>query len=58
MQILENNTIRLRALEPTDLQLLYKWENDSSIWEVSHTIKPFFDFCIEAIPGKFTPGYL
>lgn len=47
MQILENKNIRLRALEPTDLNLLYKWENDSSIWEVSHTLKPFSLFVLK-----------
>jgi diamine N-acetyltransferase len=41
MSPLENKQIRLRALEPTDLKLLYNWENDSSIWEVSHTLQPF-----------------
>lgn len=41
MQILENKHIRLRALEPTDLKTLYKWENDSEIWEVSNTVTPF-----------------
>ena len=47
MQILENKNIRLRALEPTDLKLLYEWENDSSIWEVSHTLKPFSLFVLK-----------
>ena len=47
MQILDNLNIRLRALEPTDLELLYRWENDSSIWEVSHTIKPFSLFVLK-----------
>ena len=47
MQVLENRNIRLRALEPTDLNLLYKWENDSSIWEVSHTLKPFSLFVLK-----------
>lgn len=47
MQILENKNIRLRALEPTDLKLLYQWENDSSIWEVSHTLKPFSLFVLK-----------
>nr|WP_321405498.1 GNAT family protein [uncultured Carboxylicivirga sp.] len=31
----------LRALEPTDVDLLYKWENDMKIWEVSNTLTPF-----------------
>jgi len=47
MQILENNTIRLRALEPEDLKLLYKWENNSDIWEVSHCQKPFSLFVLK-----------
>lgn len=32
--------IRLRALEPADLELLYLWENDPEIWRVSATIAP------------------
>lgn len=39
--ILENGKIRLRALEADDLDLLYSWENDSSIWNVSNTLVPF-----------------
>ncbi len=47
MQILENKSIRLRALEPEDLKLLYKWENNSDIWEVSHCQKPFSLFVLK-----------
>lgn len=47
MQILENKSIRLRALEPEDLKLLYKWENNSNIWEVSHCQKPFSLFVLK-----------
>jgi len=39
--------IQLRALEPTDLDRLYKWENDSSIWSVSGTLAPFSRFVLE-----------
>lgn len=38
---LEYGKIRLRALEPDDIELLYDWENDVSIWEVSNTFEPF-----------------
>lgn len=38
---LKNDIISLRALEPDDVELLYSWENDESIWEVSHTLAPF-----------------
>jgi diamine N-acetyltransferase len=33
--------IHLRALEFSDLELLYQWENDTDIWKVSNTITPF-----------------
>jgi len=39
--------IHLRALEPTDLNQLYKWENDSTIWSVSGTLVPFSKFVLE-----------
>ena len=32
--------IQLRAIEPTDLELLYLWENDPDVWRVSETIAP------------------
>ena len=31
----------LRAMEPEDIDLLYRWENDMSIWNVSNTLAPF-----------------
>lgn len=39
--------IQLRALEPSDLNRLYKWENDTSIWSVSGTMAPFSRFVLE-----------
>ena len=39
--------IYLRALEPGDLDVLYKWENDPSIWKVSNTQAPFSRFVLE-----------
>ena len=33
--------IILRALEPEDVELLYTWENDHLIWQVSNTLIPF-----------------
>ncbi len=37
----------LRALEPSDVELLYNWENDRSIWKLSNTIAPFSRFILE-----------
>lgn len=30
----------LRALEPSDLELLYAWENDPRVWRISGTLAP------------------
>ena len=38
---LDNNTIILRALEPGDVDLLYRWENNPEYWFVSNTRTPF-----------------
>jgi len=35
------NKVVLRALEPTDLDHLYAWENDPDIWHLSSTTTPF-----------------
>jgi len=39
--MLENEIIRLRALEPEDLDALYKWENDTTLWSWSCTLAPY-----------------
>lgn len=39
--LLENDIIRLRALEPEDLQILYEWENDTSLWIHGNTLTPY-----------------
>ena len=41
MPLLANHTIRLRAPEPEDLDKLYKWENDASLWESGGTLSPY-----------------
>lgn len=38
---LNNGTLALRALEPSDLDILYKWENDPMLWAVSDTVAPY-----------------
>lgn len=35
-----NSQIKLRALEPDDVELLYRWENDVHTWRVSNTHTP------------------
>ena len=40
-ELLTHGNISLRPLEPEDIDLLYRWENDMEIWTVSNTQTPF-----------------
>lgn len=44
---LEGGRILLRALEPEDVDILYRWENDTRIWHLSNTVAPFSRFVLE-----------
>lgn len=46
MVTLTGNTIYLRALEPDDLEFIYRLENNEAIWEVSNTQTPYSRFLI------------
>lgn len=46
MKLLENDLIKLRALEPEDLEILYKWENDTDLWQYGATIAPYSKFVL------------
>jgi diamine N-acetyltransferase len=39
--MIKNDKIILRALEPADADLLYKWENQMELWTASNTLTPF-----------------
>ena len=39
--------IRLRAIEPEDLELLYNWENNNSWWIISNTVAPFSKYTLK-----------
>ncbi len=39
--LLVGEKVRLRALEPEDIDVLYGWENDPRVWSVSETLAPF-----------------
>jgi diamine N-acetyltransferase len=41
MNPLSGKNIRLRAIEPADLNAIYEWENDPGNWLISNTITPF-----------------
>lgn len=38
---LKGKNLFLRPLEPSDLEILYAWENDHENWKVSQTLTPF-----------------
>lgn len=47
MQQLTGTKLYLRALEPKDLDFLYHLENDTSLWELSQTQKPYSKAILE-----------
>jgi diamine N-acetyltransferase len=47
MTLLRNNNIHLRLLEPEDLDLLYAWENDSSLWISGNTVSPYSRYTLK-----------
>ncbi|HNZ69072.1 MAG: GNAT family N-acetyltransferase [Prolixibacteraceae bacterium] len=53
--ILAYGNVVLRALEPEDLDLLYEWENDSSLWELSNTKAPFSRHILASYLQNATP---
>lgn len=44
---LDSENIFLRAVEPEDLEFLYKWENSVEIWEESNTLAPYSRLAIK-----------
>ncbi len=45
--MLNGTKIKLRALEPKDIDVLFEWENNTSFWRISDTIQPFSRFALE-----------
>jgi diamine N-acetyltransferase len=39
--------IKLRAIEPEDLELLYEWENNNDYWIISNTVAPFSKYILK-----------
>ena len=39
-KVISNDIVTLRSLEPTDIEVLYKWENDTDLWTVSNIMAP------------------
>lgn len=58
MSYLSGTNIYLRAIEPEDLDILYQWENDSSLWVHGCTLAPFSKFTLRGIHSKQLLRYL
>ncbi len=41
MALLSNDIIELRAPEPEDLEVFYRWENDTELWQYGVTLIPY-----------------
>ena len=41
MDLLTGKKVQLRAVEPNDIDIIYKWENNTSVWQLSNTLAPF-----------------
>lgn len=47
MANLESKRLRIRALEPQDIDIIYSWENDPEVWEISSTIAPYSKYLLQ-----------
>lgn len=45
-EFLKNDTLHLRALEPEDLEALYKWENDTDVWRYGSAMSPYSKYVL------------
>ena len=45
--ILKGDIVRLRAVEPEDLELLYIWENEEINWKQSNTLVPYSRYTLK-----------
>lgn len=47
MKTLKGELISLRAMEPEDLETLYRMENDPEVWTISYTRAPFSKYMLK-----------
>ena len=45
--LLENEKIKLRAVEPEDLDVLYRWENNPNYWHAGELRVPYSKFALK-----------
>ncbi len=47
MTYLKSEHITLRAIEPEDLEIFYRWENDTSLWNIGSAVEPYSRFLLK-----------
>ncbi len=52
---METKRLRLRAPEPYDIDILFKWENDVALWREGLTIAPYSRQAIENYVMNYDP---
>ena len=45
--LLQSSTVSLRPIEHTDLPLMYRLENDTTLWDTSNAVQPLSRTTIE-----------
>lgn len=50
--MLKGEKVILRSVEPEDADMLFEWENDRDIWQISNTTKPFTKAMLRAYAGS------
>ena len=54
-QYLTSDSIRLRAIEPYDVDFILRTENDSRVWEGTDTVAPFSRALLNQYVGNYNP---
>lgn len=57
MEFLKGKRLVLRALEPEDLDILYTWENDTTLWKYGSTLTPYSRFSLRQYIENSTDFY-
>lgn len=47
MSFLSDGNLQLRALEPQDIEIVYRMENDAALWDCSETSVPYSRYAIK-----------
>jgi diamine N-acetyltransferase len=50
--MLAKGNVVLRAVEPSDVDNMYVWENDVSVWKISQTFSPYSEYTLQEYSHK------